>query len=146
MDFLKNLQILNKVACQRLETLLTKETPLQMLSCNFYTIGSSKFVGQLQRQPSEVLSYGCSVKKDVLNNFANITGKLCQLGLHLNYKDTATHVFSFKICEIFQMTYLEEHLQTTASGTTKGVFPNISAAKFMLKVALKIQCSWFVQT
>ena len=66
------------------------------------------------------------------------------LGLPFDYKETATQVFSCKICEIFQMIYFEEHLRTTVSDTSKGIFPNISAAKFMLKIALKIQCSWFV--
>ena len=66
-----------------------------------------------------------------------------RLGLQLDYKDTATQVLLCKICEIFQMTYLEQDLQTTTSDTTKGIFLNISAAKFMLKVALKIKCSWF---
>ena len=65
------------------------------------------------------------------------------LGLSLDYKEFAMQVFSCKICEIFQMTYFEKHLQTTASDTSKGIFPNISAAKFMLKMALKIQWSWF---
>ena len=95
------------------------------------------------------------LKKCVLKNFANITGKhlCCSLviinfqalaqGLQLDYKETATEVFSCKSCEIVQMTYFEKHLRTTAD-TCKGFFPNISAAKFMLKMVLKMQCSLFV--
>ena len=79
----------------------------------------------------------------MLESLYNQVAGLAQ-GLQLDYKDTATQVFLCKIYEIFQMTYFEEQLRTTASDTTKGIFPNISAAKFMLKMALKIQCSWFV--
>ena len=68
------------------------------------------------------------------------------LDLPLDYKETATQVFSCKICAFFQMTYFEEHLRTTASDTSKGIFPNISTAKFMLKMALKIQCPWLLNT
>ena len=79
----------------------------------------------------------CSVQKGVLKKFPNTTGKLLCWSLFiiiLDYKETATQVFSCEISEIFQMTYFEEHLRTTVSDTSKGIFPNIFAAKFMLKM------------
>ena len=42
----------------------------------------------------------CSVKKCVLKNFANFTGK---------------HLFSYEICEICKNTYFDKNLRTTAS-------------------------------
>ena len=58
---------------------------------------------------------GCSVKKDVLRNFAKFTGKqLCQ---RLNFikKESLAQVFSCEFCEISKNTFFTEHLRTTAS-------------------------------
>ena len=64
---------------------------------------------------------GCSVKKDVLRNFAKFTGKhLCQslfLIKNCNFIKTETlaQVFSREFCEIFWNTFFTEHLWVTAS-------------------------------
>ena len=46
--------------------------------------------------------------------------KIPQISKHLWWslflKETPTQVFSREICEIFENTYFEEHLQTTACG------------------------------
>ena len=76
----------------------------------------------------------------MLESLYNQVAGLAQ-GLELDYKDTATQVFLCKIYEIFQMTYFEEHLRTTASETTKGIFSNISTAKFMLSSKWRRKCS-----
>ena len=67
----------------------------------------------------------CSVKKSVLKNLANFTGKqLCwslfliklqALARNLIEKRLATQVFSYEICENLKNPYVEKHLQTTAS-------------------------------
>ena len=69
----------------------------------------------------------CSVKKGVLKNFANFTGKhlfwslfliklqASGLGLQLYQKETPKKAFSCEICEIFKNTYFGKHLRTTAS-------------------------------
>ena len=58
-------------------------------------------------------------KKAVLNNFAIFSGKhLCPsvfLGSPFYEKETPTQVFSSEYCEIFNKTYLIEHLQTAAA-------------------------------
>ena len=60
----------------------------------------------------------CSVKTDVLKDFAKFTGKhLCQSPQACNFikKETLAQVVSFEFCEIFKNTYLMERLQMTAS-------------------------------
>ena len=55
--------------------------------------------------------------------FLKISGKLkkekhlcCRFsGLQLYLKETPTHIFFCEICETFNNTYIEEHLQTAAS-------------------------------
>ena len=74
-----------------------------------------------------VLHQRCSVKKDVLRNFAKFRGKhLCQ-SLFFNNKvagpqagnfikkETLEQVFSREFCEISMNTFFTEHLQATAS-------------------------------
>ena len=72
----------------------------------------------------------CSVKKGVLKNFANFTGKhlfwsLLLLKLQalqaqqLYQKETPTQVFSCGIYKTFKNIYFVEHLQTAASGSSK---------------------------
>ena len=59
----------------------------------------------------------CSMKKDVLRNFAKFTGKhLCQ-SLFFK-KETLAQVFSCEFCEISKNTFFTEHLWTTASDIT----------------------------
>ena len=55
----------------------------------------------------------CSVKKDVLKNYVNLTAK--HLCWSLQQKETQTLVFSYEICEIVKNTYFKEQLRTTAS-------------------------------
>ena len=59
------------------------------------------------------------VKKDVLKNFANVRGKrLCWNLFLIKWQDLKlypTEVFSCEICKIFENTYFEKHLRTTAS-------------------------------
>ena len=63
-----------------------------------------------------------SCKKDVLQNFANVTGKhLCQ-SLSFNKvaglrpkKDTLAQAFSYEFCKIFKTPFFTEHLRATAS-------------------------------
>ena len=67
---------------------------------------------------------GCSVKKDVLRNFAIFAGKyLCQ-GLYFNKvadacnvikKETLTQVFSCEFCEISKNTFFTKHFWAAAS-------------------------------
>ena len=71
----------------------------------------------------------CSVKKDVLRNFAKFTGKhLCQslflnkvAGTACNFikKETLTQVFSFEFSEISKNTFFTEHVWATASVTLR---------------------------
>ena len=74
----------------------------------------------------------CFVKKIVLKNIKNFTGKhLCWrfiLGRQLYLKKTPTQVFFCEICEIFKNDYFEENLQTTASiQKFPSLFPPLSA-------------------
>ena len=56
----------------------------------------------------EAVVQRCSVKKGVLKNFTNFTGKhLCQ-SLFFN-KKTLAQVFPRKICEIYKNTFFIEH-------------------------------------
>ena len=63
----------------------------------------------------------CSVKKGVLKNFVNLTGKhLCRSIfliklMKFHQKETPTQLPSCQICEIFKNMYFEEHPQTNAS-------------------------------
>ena len=67
----------------------------------------------------------CSIKKGVLTNFVNFTGKHLSWNLFLiklQAFETATLLkrnsntgFSCQVCEILKNTYLEEHLHKTAS-------------------------------
>ena len=52
----------------------------------------------------------CSVKKGVLKNFTNFTGKHL-----LPVLESPTQMFSCEIWEIFKNTYFKEYLWTTAS-------------------------------
>ena len=69
----------------------------------------------------KVTTGGVLFKKAVLKTFANFTGKhlcwsLILIDLQHYEKDTPMQVFSSDFCEIFNKTYFEELLQTTASG------------------------------
>ena len=57
------------------------------------------------------------MKKDVLENFAKLTGKhLCRShACNFINKETLAQVFSCEFCEIFKNTFFTEHLRTTAS-------------------------------
>ena len=56
------------------------------------------------------------MKKDVLKNFPQFTGKhLCQSPCNFIKKETLAHVFSREFCEIFKNTFLIEHPRATAS-------------------------------
>ena len=67
----------------------------------------------------------CSVKKSVLENFTNFTGKhMCWILFLVKLpvfrpaallKRDSKKVFSREICKIFKNSYFEGHLQTTAS-------------------------------
>ena len=71
----------------------------------------------------------CSLKKSILKNFANFTGKhmswrlflirLQAWGLKLYWKETATQMLSCKICEILKNIYFEERLRTTVTVISK---------------------------
>ena len=64
----------------------------------------------------------CSIKKDILKNFAKVAGKhFCQslffnkvAGLNFIKKETVAQVFSYEFCEIFKNSFFIEHLQKTA--------------------------------
>ena len=66
----------------------------------------------------------CSVKEDVLKNFAIFTGKHLCFGVFFNIlqawrpatllKETPTQVLSCEYCKLFKSTYFEEHLRTGA--------------------------------
>ena len=43
--------------------------------------------------------------------------KLQALSLQVFFKKNPTQVLSYEVCETFKNTYLEEYLQTTASGS-----------------------------
>ena len=59
----------------------------------------------------------CSVKKDVVRNFAKFTEKHCAPGAACNFikKETLVQVFSGEFCEISKNTFFIEHLRTTVS-------------------------------
>ena len=69
--------------------------------------------------------WSCSLKKGVLKNFANFTGKdlywslflIESSGLQLYQEVPPIQVFSCGICQVFKNTYFEENLWTTASET-----------------------------
>ena len=67
----------------------------------------------------------CSIKKSALKNFAKLTGKHLCLRLSFNKvaglrsatlfkKETPTLTFSCEFCEIFNNTFLTEHLRASA--------------------------------
>ena len=58
----------------------------------------------------EIFPQACSVKIDVLKNFANFTGKHLYL-----LKETPAQVLSWEHWETCKYTYSEVHLQTIAS-------------------------------
>ena len=58
----------------------------------------------------EIFPQACSVKIDVLKNFANFTGKHPYL-----LKETPAQVFSWEHWETCKYTYSEVHLQTITS-------------------------------
>ena len=74
----------------------------------------------------------CSVIKKVFLNVLKFYSKTSVLQSLFNnvvslqpcsfIKETPTHVFFCEICEIFNSTYFEEHLQTTASEFLKNSF------------------------
>ena len=64
----------------------------------------------------------CSVRKDVLGNFAKFTGEHLFQSLFFNKvagkfikKEALAQVFSCEFCEIFKSTFFTEHLWATAS-------------------------------
>ena len=59
----------------------------------------------------------CSIKTDILKNFAKFSGKLLCQSLFFN-KNTPAQVFSYEFCEIFKNTLFAEHLRATASDYT----------------------------
>ena len=71
---------------------------------------------------SEAATRGALLKKSVLKNFANHTGKhlcwslfLIKLQAYNFIKKRLQHLFSSEICEIFNNIYFEEHLRVVAS-------------------------------
>ena len=56
----------------------------------------------------------CSLRKDVLRNFAKFTGKHLFQRLFFK-KESLAQVFSCEFCEISKNTFFTEHLQATAS-------------------------------
>ena len=71
----------------------------------------------------------CSVKKGILKSFKNFKGnhlywitfliKFRLSDLLLYEKETPTQTFSCEICEIFESSYFEEHLLSSASELRK---------------------------
>ena len=89
------------------------------------------FLKKIQKQPVQnqrcrSSQWRCSVKKCVLENFANFTGKhLCwslfsiklhTVSLQVFKKETSTQALFCEVCETLKKSYFEEHLQMTASG------------------------------
>ena len=69
----------------------------------------------LQKQPPEVFC-----KKRYSKDFRKFTGNICVRDRDSFLKScTPTQLFICEICEIFNSSYFEEHLRTTASNTTK---------------------------
>ena len=65
-----------------------------------------------------VLHQRCSVRKDVLKNFAKFRGKHLCLSLFFNKvagAEALAQVFSCEFCEISKSTFFAEYLRTTAS-------------------------------
>ena len=74
----------------------------------------------------------CFVKKNVLKYLTNFTGRhLCWILFLiiltlLYWKANLTQTFYCKICEVFNDTYYEEHLRTTASkGATSILYSDL---------------------
>ena len=64
-----------------------------------------------------VLHQTCSVRKDVLKNFAKFRGKHLCLSLFFNKvagAEALAQVFSCEFCEISKSTFFTEYLRTTA--------------------------------
>ena len=86
---------------------------------------ASSFFGYSKLNIHRGRHYRCSIKKGVLRNFANFTGKhLCKsllfkklagLACHFIEKVTLAQVFSCEYCEICKSTFFTEHLWTAAS-------------------------------
>ena len=69
--------------------------------------------------PSRRSHRRCSVKKDILKNVQNFSGKhLCWVCFKFYWKETPTKVFFSEIYKIFKNTCFEEYLLTTASDKT----------------------------
>ena len=85
----------------------------------------------------------CCMRKGILRNFANFTGKhLCQCLFFK--KDTLAWVFSCEICKIFQNNFFTEHLRTTASRYWYPIYSKIHAFKQLLpKVVFNIFLGFF---
>ena len=71
---------------------------------------------------TEAVDRGCSVKKGVIKNFEKFTGKRQRKSLFLNKveacnfikKKTLAQVFSCEFREIFENTFLIQHVRATA--------------------------------
>ena len=102
---------------------------------------------------SEAVFQRCSVKKGVLENFANFTEKHLGQNLFSNKlkaqacifikKGPLVQVFSSGFCEIFKNTFFTEHLWTTASGYSRTLFHGYLLYHFtaLPETWMFIQCS-----
>ena len=117
---------------------------LKRLKREFSTANFEKF---FRITPFRRSSRRCSVKIALLKNFERFTGKHLPSGLQVYYKETPTQVFSCEYCEIFQNSYFEEHMQTTASDSYKASvncwFLLIQYSKIFAKVFKQCVCKVF---
>ena len=77
----------------------------------------------------------CSMKKSVLRNSTNFTGKhLCLRPATLLKKETLVQVFSCQFCEISKNTFFTEHLWTTVllllNSNYIQAYPQVSLRQF----------------
>ena len=112
---------INSFHCTKTEEILHGKLQfLCIISCHTYFFEKQKFyVRSSQRR--------CSVKKDVLRNFAKFTGKHLYRSLFFNKvaglsnfieKEALAQVFSCEFSEISNNTFFTEHLLATASETS----------------------------
>ena len=83
--------------------------------------------------PSRSSHRRCSVKKDILKNLQNFTGKTCVgVCFKLYLKETPTQLFSSEICEIFINNYFEVYLRKTVSALPRIYKLNLNVFPWLL--------------
>ena len=107
-------------------TLFTKESPEQMFSCEFCKVFKNTYFEE------KMLLYRSSHRSHQKYSIKKLFLKISQYSQE-------TQMFSYEYYKIFRSNYFEKHLRKAASvcismNILKGIFPNISTAKFILKV------------